>query len=91
MKLDGERNIPHSFTYRWNIKPNQTNKNKNRLIETETKGMVARGEGGGGRVEKVKGNITYFAVYNEHILAHNFEEKIRMFIIHVYNDYIPQA
>ena len=39
-----ERQMPHDFTYMWNIK-NQINKQqRNRLIDAENKLMVARGE-----------------------------------------------
>ena len=39
-------------------KPKQLNKqSQTRLLETESKGTVVRGEGGGGCAKKVKGNI----------------------------------
>ena len=34
-------------------------------------------------------HILYFAMYNAHFFAQIFEGKIRMLIIHGYNDYIP--
>ena len=33
----------------------------------------------------------YFAMYTVHFFAQNFERKIRMHIIYVYNDYTPWA
>ena len=51
----------------WNLK--KTKQSKNGLIETETKGMVARGEGGGGRescVKKVKGDLINNIVISLH-------------------------
>ena len=51
MKTSGrERQIPY-FTYMWNLK-NRTNKQanqrRNKLMDTEDKLMVARGDGGEG-------------------------------------------
>ena len=46
-KLDQERQIPYDFTYMWNLKNktnDQTYQNRNRLIDTENKLVVARGE-----------------------------------------------
>ena len=44
----------------------QKNKNKSRLIEAETKGVVARGKGDGGCVKMVKGNIVNIIVISLH-------------------------
>ena len=47
------------LTYMWNLKNKQTNRqtkqNENRLINTENKWVVARGEGCGHCVKQVKG------------------------------------
>ena len=44
-----EKKTPHDFTYMWNLE-NKTNEhtkqNRNRLIDTENKLVVARGDGG---------------------------------------------
>ena len=40
--------------------------NKSRLIEAETKGVVARGKGDGGCVKMVKGNIVNIIVISLH-------------------------
>ena len=47
-KSDTERQIPYDFTYMWNLnEKNKLNKqNRNTLIDTETKLMVASWEGG---------------------------------------------
>ena len=45
--MDRERQIAYDLTNMWNLK-NKTNKikqNENRLIETQNKGVVARGKG----------------------------------------------
>ena len=43
-----ERQAPYDFTYVWNLKTNNRSKrNKNRLIETELRAVVARGDGVG--------------------------------------------
>ena len=45
---DRERQISYDFTYVWNLKTKQMNKQKeNRLIDTENKQVVPRGVGWG--------------------------------------------
>ena len=43
----------------------------------------------GKRNKEVKRLVPYFAMYNACFFAQIFEGKIRMHIIHGYNDYIP--
>ena len=44
-KSDRERQIPHDFTYMWNLENKTNNKqNKNRLIDTENGLVVDRGQ-----------------------------------------------
>ena len=43
-----EKQIPYDFTYTWNLKNNINGQNKNRLIDTENKLMVAKGREVGG-------------------------------------------
>ena len=43
-KTNRERQMPHDFTYMWNLKNKINNKNRNKLIDTEKKLMIARGE-----------------------------------------------
>ena len=58
-KSEGKRQIPYDFTHMWTIKKQPTNKqseqsksNKNRYKDTETRGVVTRGEGGEGEMGK---------------------------------------
>ena len=46
-KSDRERQIPHDFTYMWNLKNKTRKQTKPRLIDTENKLVVARGKGMG--------------------------------------------
>ena len=58
-KLDRKKQIPYDFTYMWNLKNKtneQTKQKRNRLIDTENKLVVARGEEGGEMNEIGKGN-----------------------------------
>ena len=43
--------MPDDFTYMWNLKNNTNKQNRNRLIDTENRLQVARGD----CVKKVKG------------------------------------
>ena len=53
-KSDEEEQIPYDFTYMWNLK-NKTKQNKNKLIDTENRLVVARGgEGWAKWVKAVK-------------------------------------
>ena len=61
-----EKQIPYDFTYMWNLRNKWTNKKKkqktkkkNRLINTETKLMVARG---GGRMGETGGGIKKYGL-----------------------------
>ena len=52
-EIDRERQIPYDFTYMWNL-IKQTKQNKNKLIDTENRLVITRGEGGyWGRVKWV--------------------------------------
>ena len=52
-EIDRERRIPYDFTYMWNI-IKQTKQNKYKLIDTESRLVITRGEGGyWGRVKWV--------------------------------------
>ena len=46
-KSDKERQILYDLTYMWNLKNEnkQTNQNKKKLLDTESKGVTARGRG----------------------------------------------
>ena len=60
-----EKDKSYGFAYIWNLKKNeQTKQNKDRLIETEIKLIVARGRVLGVWVKKVKGNIVNNMVIN---------------------------
>ena len=45
-EVSGERQVPYNFTYMWSLKNNINKQNRNRLIDTEDRLMVARREGG---------------------------------------------
>ena len=54
-----QRKTPYDFTYMWNLKKKQTNKQvKNKLVDTENRLVVARGRCGGW-VKWVTGVKTY--------------------------------
>ena len=44
-KSDKQRNVPHDITYIWNLKSQINKQNRNRLIDTENKLMVAKEKG----------------------------------------------
>ena len=51
-EVSGERQVPYNFTYMWSLKNNINKQNRNRLIDTEDRLMVARREGGQGLGKK---------------------------------------
>ena len=52
-KLERERQIPYDITYMWNLKydTNEPTYVRNRLSDIESRPVVAKGEGGGGRMD----------------------------------------